>query len=117
MDKYFIAEISVPIVFLLGFWFISHRLLRKFNKRGARWNFLFSILSLFLMICVWFLIAHYSGRLQCEAAYGRMASEPKMCDNPATGFHSMLQVPIIFFAWLAVAILAAFKNNKIKQSR
>lgn len=61
------------------------------------------------MICVWLFISRYTNQLQCEAAYGEMASDPKMCENAAAGLGLIVQIPFLFLAWLTISILAAFK--------
>jgi hypothetical protein len=109
MDKYFWAEMLAPMFFLVGLWLTSQVFFRKYNKRGYRWSAVFSGLALLLMFFVWFFVSRYSNQFQCEAAYGEMASDPKMCDNPAAGFAAIIQIPFLLLAWLMISILAVFK--------
>lgn len=114
MDKYFWAELLIPILFLGGLWLILQSFFRKLNKRGYRWSLVFSVLSLFLMAYVWLHVSRYSNHLQCVAAYGEMASDPKMCDNPAAGFGVMVQMPFLLVAWMAVSIFSFFKLRPLR---
>ncbi len=109
MDMYFWSEILFPIFILIGFWFSSQFLLRKFKKQGLRWTALFSLASLILMVCVYVYFLKYSSQLQCVAAYGEMVSDTRMCDNPAAGLGMMLQFPILVLAWIVSSVFAAFK--------
>lgn len=114
MDKYFWAELLIPIFCLGGLWLIMQSFFRKLIVRGYLWSLVFSILSLFLMAFVWIYVSRYSNHLQCVAAYGEMASDSKMCDNPAGGFVVMVQMPFLLMAWMAISIFSFLKLRSLR---
>ena len=115
MDKFFWLEVAVPIFLTAVMYSVFKSLLSKFQKSGYKWGILFSIVALFFIVFVWIYASRYFNSIQCEVAYGDLASDPKMCDNPANGISAFFQIPILMIAWISVSVFAFFKLNMLKK--
>jgi hypothetical protein len=104
MNLHFWIELAVPTFFSVIMYFVFKFLLRKLQKRGFKWGLLFSVLSMFLMSLTWMYVSRYTNNLECIAAYGELASDPKMCDNPGRGIMLIFQMPLLILTWLLISI-------------
>lgn len=114
IDKYFWLESLIPIFCLICFWLLSQRYLKNTNKRGYLFGFGFSVLGLFFIFCIWFFVIRFSSQIQCESAYGEMALDPKMCDNPGEGLLMFIQIPVLIFSWLVISVLSIYKLRPLR---
>lgn len=114
MDKFFWLEVTLPILITGLFSLAVTSLFRKFQKRGYLWGALHSAIALLFLVFTWIVVCRYANSIQCEAAYGDLASDPKMCDNPAGGMALILQFPLMVIAWISVSVFSLVRLKPLK---
>lgn len=115
MDKYFWIETLIPVFFLVVVSLFSQNYLKKRDKRGYHFGFGLAFLGLILMLFTWIIVMRIASQIQCQTAYGEMASDPKMCDNPGEGLLVLIQVPVLVIAWFIFSILNIYKLRPLKR--
>lgn len=116
MDKYFAMELSAPLVSSALIIWAAIFYSRRSVKRGYHLGIAFSVLTLAAMFTTWLHVGRYSNQLQCEAAYGHLAADPNMCDNPGSGLLVVFfQLPILLGVWLVIStfLLKKFMPKKL----